>query len=252
VLEGRTLFCSLPLARILETDELLAIVGHELGHFRGEDTMFSKRFYPIYRGTWASLFELSVAGRAAFLGVSLWPAIAVFSFFLERFALAENAHSRERELLADAAGASVTSASCMGTALVKLHAFAAIWSGVRDAAVSTMRNGRMFVNTSDIFAMAVASHAKPSSFEGIADRHTSHPTDSHPTLAVRLAALGVTVDEVAEAAMRIAPAAPASALVDDYNRYERMLSGPYQALLAMQNGIQLPAAPAEPLPSAGV
>jgi hypothetical protein len=32
---GRTLYCSMPLARILTVDELTAIIGHELGHFRG-------------------------------------------------------------------------------------------------------------------------------------------------------------------------------------------------------------------------
>lgn len=33
-LTGRTLYCSLPLARILTRDEFIGVIGHELGHFR--------------------------------------------------------------------------------------------------------------------------------------------------------------------------------------------------------------------------
>lgn len=53
-----TLYLSLPLMRILSRDELAAVVGHELGHFRGEDTKFSLRFYPIYAGTTQALMAL--------------------------------------------------------------------------------------------------------------------------------------------------------------------------------------------------
>jgi Zn-dependent protease with chaperone function len=35
---GRTLYCSLPLSRILTINEFIGIIGHELGHFKGEDT----------------------------------------------------------------------------------------------------------------------------------------------------------------------------------------------------------------------
>jgi Zn-dependent protease with chaperone function len=38
-LHGETLFLSLPLCRVLSLDEMTAIIGHELGHFRGEDTL---------------------------------------------------------------------------------------------------------------------------------------------------------------------------------------------------------------------
>lgn len=40
-LSGRTLYCSLPLSRILSTAEFSSVIGHELGHFRGLDTFKS-------------------------------------------------------------------------------------------------------------------------------------------------------------------------------------------------------------------
>ena len=94
----------------MTTDEFVAVIGHELGHFRGDDTKFSERFYPIYRGTAASIVSLHVAGGRGWGQVSLLPAIAVFGFFLEAFSSAERRLSRERELAADQAGASVAGA----------------------------------------------------------------------------------------------------------------------------------------------
>ncbi|HLX30177.1 MAG TPA: M48 family metalloprotease [Casimicrobiaceae bacterium] len=49
VLRGSTLYLSLSLMRLLSKEELCAVIGHELGHFRGEDTAYSLRFAPIYR-----------------------------------------------------------------------------------------------------------------------------------------------------------------------------------------------------------
>lgn len=38
---GRTMYLSVPLCRILTVEELSAVIAHELGHFRGEDTVCS-------------------------------------------------------------------------------------------------------------------------------------------------------------------------------------------------------------------
>src|SRR5262249_41710129 len=106
---NETLYLSLPLMRLLSYDELTAVIGHELGHFRGEDTDFSLKFYPIYAGTGqplAALESQSVNGARA---LALLPACAILSFFMEQFAHAERAIGRHRELEADQAGASVSS-----------------------------------------------------------------------------------------------------------------------------------------------
>jgi Zn-dependent protease with chaperone function len=56
---GRTMYLSVPLCRILTIEELSAVIAHELGHFRGEDTAFSLHFYPIYQGAIDSLNGVS-------------------------------------------------------------------------------------------------------------------------------------------------------------------------------------------------
>ena len=44
---GKTLFLSLPLLKQLSPEEVVAIIGHELGHFIGEDTKLTREFYPL-------------------------------------------------------------------------------------------------------------------------------------------------------------------------------------------------------------
>jgi Zn-dependent protease with chaperone function len=238
-LNGRTLYCSLPLCRILSKEELTSIIGHELGHFKGQDTKFSERFYPIYRGTVTSLAALQAAGGEGSGTIALLPAVAVLSYFLECFSVAENRLSRERELAADQAAASVTSPRTIATALVKLHAFAGMWQGVQEVAANALREGRAFVNASRTFAEALDRSATPAALEGIAEGHLSHPTDSHPPLSVRLQSLQVGLNDVATNALAVAPAEPAIGQVSDAEKQEEEISEAYQLLLARQLGIDL-------------
>ena len=49
--QGRVLYLPLPYMAFLNAGEVAAVVGHELGHFIGEDTFYSQRFSPIYSAT---------------------------------------------------------------------------------------------------------------------------------------------------------------------------------------------------------
>ncbi|MGH9932140.1 MAG: M48 family metallopeptidase, partial [Pyrinomonadaceae bacterium] len=69
LLHGRTLFVSLSLLRVFSVDELAAVIGHELGHFRGEDVAYSMKFAPTYSRLGQALASLSEStGSAADLG----------------------------------------------------------------------------------------------------------------------------------------------------------------------------------------
>lgn len=239
-LSGRTLYCSLPLARILSVDQFVSVLGHELGHFKGEDTKFSARFYPIYRGTASSLQALEQVGGEGAGGIALLPAMAVFGYFLQSFSVAESRISRDREFAADLAGASVANNAAIGTALVKLHAFSGIWHDLQQAALENIRNGKFFINASKLFADAAAGQATPESLHGIAATHLAHPTDSHPPLAARLKSLGVQMDDVSGDALNVTPSDAALSLFDTPEEYEQDISAKYQAFLAQQYGIHIP------------
>jgi Zn-dependent protease with chaperone function len=238
-LKGRTLYCSLPLCRILSKEEVTAVIGHELAHFKGQDTKFSKRFYPVYRGTASALDALEAAGGEGAGTIALLPAVAVFGYLLECFSVAESRLSRHRELAADQAAASVASPQAIAAALVKLHAFTGIWQGLQEAAINALRQGKAFVNASRTYAEAVSQRAVPESIQGIAEAHLSHPTDSHPPLSVRLQSLQVALNDVATDALAVTPAEPAITLLPDAEKLEEELSEVYQLLLARKHGINL-------------
>lgn len=249
-LSGRTLYCSLPLSRILSTAELSAVIGHELGHFKGEDTKFSEHFYPIYRGTQSSLASLHGAGISISGTLVLMPAIAVLDYFLESFAVAERRIGRDRELAADEAGASVTDAPTIASALVKVHAFSGVWAGLQHAAAGALREGKAFVNASSTYADAVAEAAQPEALTDLRDARTTHPTDSHPPLGLRLDALGVTLDDVADASLAVSPADAAITLLAEPERLEEEISGVFHLILARDLGIELPANDGDEAPAA--
>jgi Zn-dependent protease with chaperone function len=238
-LDGRTLYCSLPLCRILTEEELISVIGHELGHFKGEDTKFSQRFYPIYRGTTTSLAALQETGDGWLGRIAVLPALAVLSYFLECFSVAESRLGRLRELAADQAAASVTSPRIIASALVKLHAFTGWWKELQDAAINAVREGRVFANMSKTYAEAVALNAKSEIIQGVARTHLSHPTDSHPPLSERLESLRLQLEDVSTDALVVAPAEPAIAHVDEAEGREEEISAAYQVILARHLGIDL-------------
>lgn len=244
-LTGRTLYCSLPLCRILSTGELTSVLGHELAHFKGMDTKFSERFYPIYRGTASSLASLQAAGGEGAGTIALFPALAVLSYFLESFAVAESRLSRERELAADKAGAAVTSPRVIATALVKIHAFTGLWNGLQQAAANALQEGKVFINASKVYAEACGGNATPKTLEGIADTYMSHPTDSHPPLSLRLQSLHASILEVSGDALAVPPTEAAISFIPNYEEKEEEISQAYQLILARNLGIDLDQEPAQ-------
>ena len=166
-LTGRTLFCSLLLSRILTIAELDSIIGHELGHFKGADTTFSEKFYPIYRGTASALQAVAAAAQGGANQLALLPAIAVLSYFMETFAVSERRISRARELAADAEGATVASflrtAAC---ALVKVHAFAPQWGLLHERILQGLKARSFFLNLSALYAEGVAQVSRPECLRG--------------------------------------------------------------------------------------
>lgn len=242
-LSGRTLYCSLPLCRILSNNEFSAVIAHELGHFQGLDTKFSEGFYPIYRGTASTIISLRKTGGEGWGSIALLPAIEIFSYFLECFSVAESRISRDRELAADQFGASLHDSVTMATALVKIHAFSGLWDRVRSGAEAAVQDRKRIVNVSQTFAQAAADSANPDLLLGIAETKLSHPTDSHPPLGVRLKSLAVALDDVSEASLAINPADAAVNLIPEPQKREEEISEAFHIFLAERLGIDPGSAP---------
>jgi Zn-dependent protease with chaperone function len=220
---GRTLYVSVAALRVIDRDELLAIVGHELGHFKGEDTFYSERFYPIYRGAIQSLGVLQATARG-FAAIPLAAPLLILGRFFESFSVPERQMSRDRELAADVVGAQLTSRQTMATALVKLHAIVPDWSDTARSAVVALRDGVPIGNISTRFADRVALGARVGHLAELLEEHTPHPIDSHPPLRARLEALETPIEAVSDQAARLAPTDAAADLLGDAEAVEASLS----------------------------
>lgn len=131
-IKGRTLFISLPFCHTLSKSEFAAIVGHEMGHFVGEDTKWSRKFYPIYRGAVETIHSLYYSeDENDLLQAATLPSLLFMSMFINSFEKSEKSISRERELRADRMGAHLTSPEAMGMALLKVHLYQYIWVVVK-------------------------------------------------------------------------------------------------------------------------
>lgn len=242
-LTGRTMYISLPLCRILNMDEFTAVIGHELGHYKGADTKFSKRFFPIYRGAIQAITGIasghSEKGSAADL-VTL-PVFVILSYFLDSFSVAENEISRDRELAADNEAAKAVSGRSIATSLVKIHAFSSVWSVVRNHMEELIGQGQMVVNASSLFASIVSQIPDADALNEVSQEGPIHPTDTHPPLSTRLKSLNFNLTELAVDTTTVSLKNPAIQLVEDVDRLERELSETVQALMVKSGEARLPA-----------
>ena len=185
LLSGETLYISLPLMRLFSQEEFGAVIGHELGHFKGEDVKYTVKFAPVYRALSVAVNNASEQGQLMAI-----PALSVLSFILERFAKSEREVSRQREFEADKVGANATSNTALCAALVKITAFSNVWSDLTYDVVENLEYGRPVRNLSKLYASRVAFDTDAGAAEKVVKENleyrVSHPTDTHPTLSDRL------------------------------------------------------------------
>ncbi len=226
---GETLYLSLPLMRMLSIDELASVVGHELGHFSGEDTKFSLSFYPIYAGTSQALGALHYTSQSSSgPSLALLPAAVILSFFMEQFERAEKAFGREREFVADRVGASVSSAQDMAMALLKVGAFrplwTSLWSDIVDRKVPTPYRDRIHDNVSSVYAELASSVPQRDCLNTDVAAPIPHPSDTHPPTGARIEALGLSFDDLKEHAFALDLDASSAMLVMDLTSVEQALT----------------------------
>ncbi len=189
---GRTLFVSLSLLKALSRSEADAVLAHELAHFSGEDTMYSKRISPLL-GKYVHYLQALYQG-----GISR-PVFSFMFLFWNLYQLSLNKLSRQREFRADRIGADLTSPRDAAQALVRTAAYSNYRQQVeqtlfeRDQNVEAMNVFERIEQGFPAFMSASANTA------GLAESQTPHPFDSHPPLAARIASLGLDPQSVLNA-----------------------------------------------------
>lgn len=187
-LKGETLFLSLPLMKLFTKEELDAVVGHELGHFKAKDTNYSTKFAPVYANLGKSINNLSNTTSAASALAKL-PAIFVLSAMYESFATNIASISREREFEADRVGCEASTKEGLVYSLAKVVTYSRLWNDTLLDNVKRLNNGRVSSNLSEVFRESSLYNIGKKDIDEIIDEVlpsiVQHPTDSHPPLAER-------------------------------------------------------------------
>ncbi|MCJ2084998.1 M48 family metalloprotease [Methylobacterium sp. E-005] len=187
-LTGRTLYLPAPYLGVLDRRELSAVIGHELAHFAGEDTAYSRRFTPIYAGLHRALAALGNAGPGDLL---TRPAAYVGHRSLGTFDAAVARWSRAREFEADRRGALVSGAPPAASALLRVGVLGQVVSETLGSAFDAPDVAPDDLVASVLDGIPAAGFPDPGAH---LDERQVHPTDTHPPDRQRIAALGVPLD----------------------------------------------------------
>jgi Zn-dependent protease with chaperone function len=189
---GETLYLSLPLMRLFTLNELDAVIGHELGHFKAEDTNYSTKFSPVYANLSTALQNLSDTSSGA-SALAKIPAIVVLTAMYEAFEINISAISRAREFEADKVGCEASSKESLVYSLAKVSTYSAFWNQSILENIKRLNKGKVTTNLSTVF--------RESSIYNLGNRELNeiisevlpsiiqHPTDSHPPLSERFSAM---------------------------------------------------------------
>jgi Zn-dependent protease with chaperone function len=190
-LAGRTLCISAPLLRVLTPAELESVLAHELAHFTGDDTLYSRYFYPIYEGSVRALGELHEAFHGGWHDLILMLPTLLVAGYLRLFAGIEKGISRKRELRADAIAAEVSGKEAIAQALAKVCTYGSLWSVTYDWMVGWLKENNAFINVPVFFVDYVQRDPQLLARAFEAADPPVHPFNSHPTFLDRVYALGI-------------------------------------------------------------
>ena len=206
-IEGRSLFVSLPLLRVLAQSEADAVLAHELGHFAGGDTRDSARLgpavtrYDLYRH---HMHEGGLTKSVAFL----------LDFYRVMFELALQRSSREREFAADRVAAERTSPRDIAHSLVKISAYSEYRARIQRQLFEQDVRHDDRIGFAERIAAGLQGFVQSEQFlRAMRAGSVPHPFDSHPPIAERMKQAGHPVAESDYA--RIACDAPASSWAVD-------------------------------------
>ncbi len=225
-LKGETLFLSLPLMKLFNNEELDAVVGHELGHFKAKDTNYTTKFAPVYANLGKSIDNLANTTSAASALAKL-PAIFVLSAMYETFATNIAAISREREFEADRVGCEASTKEGLVYSLAKVVTYSRLWNDTLLDNIKRLNNGRITVNLSEVFRESSLYNIGKKDIDDIIDEVlpsiVQHPTDSHPPLAERYKNIDFNESQITREKI-IAQGDSASTYIDAVQKLEEELT----------------------------
>lgn len=182
----RVLAVGVPLMRVLEPEELEAVIAHEFGHFTGGDLRLAPLLYQMR----ASL------GRTIGAVDHTWLR-RPFLMYAEAYLSVTQGLSRAQEHAADQLSAQVTSPQVAASALARLPQASVAFAVYREreyGPVVSVGYRPPFLEGFDSFLRSDTVGRASTEHADVAMGSTAHSRfDSHPPVAERIAALGVDV-----------------------------------------------------------
>jgi Zn-dependent protease with chaperone function len=183
----RTLYVSLSLLKQMSGTEADAVLAHEMAHFSGNDTLFSKKISPL-------LVRYGAYLQALYEGGITRPIFYFMHGFRAMYELSLSKLSREREFRADRIAADATSPRDFAGALLRIAAYSKFRNGVQQ---ELFKQEQVLPSANISQLIDRGFHAYAASFASSSDLgelETSHPFDTHPPVAERLSAIGISMN----------------------------------------------------------
>jgi len=191
---GRTLFVSLSLLKQLQGAEADAVLAHEMAHFSGQDTVYSKKIAPL-------LLRYDNYLQALHDGVVTLPIYYFMLCFRAFYQLSLGRLSRQREFRADRIAVETMSPHNLAGALLRVAAYSKYRIRVEDE-LFRQEQALEAANVSERIEKGFHEYAARFAAEPeIGNLATAHPFDSHPPLSQRLEAIGVPLESDAAQAL---------------------------------------------------
>jgi Zn-dependent protease with chaperone function len=184
---GRTLFVSLSLLKQLQGGEADAVLAHEMAHFSGQDTLYSRKISPLLNRYAHYLQALHQGGVTRPIYYFMLCFRALYELSLSRL-------SRQREFRADRIALETTSERDAAGALLRTVAYSSYRDSVqRD--LFKQEQALQTANVSERIEQGFHQYARCfTSGPDIGNLAPAHPFDSHPPLAQRLQAIGMQLE----------------------------------------------------------
>lgn len=185
VYTGRTLYVSLSLLKVLSGSQADAVMAHEMAHFSGDDTMYSRKISPLLNRY--DIYLQALAGSLAL------PVFYFMRCFRGLFQISLGKLRKEREFRADRIAAQITSPKDVANSLLRIAAYSEYRGKVErelfatEKVLETVNISRRIESGFNNFASAFASQGNLEEIE------TAHPFDSHPPMKQRWEAVGIRI-----------------------------------------------------------
>lgn len=232
--EGRSLFVSLPLLRVLAQSEADAVLAHELGHYAGGDTRDSARLGPALSRYDLYRFHMHEGGLTKSVAYLL-------DFYRVMFELALRRSSREREFAADRVAAERTSPRDIAHSLIKISAYSEYRGRIEQQLFAQDVRHDDRIGIADRIAQGLQAFARSEHFlRAMRSGSVPHPFDSHPPMHERMKQAGYPVDEADYAGIACdLPAATWAGEIIDADKIESALWAVFEQQFAQAHEEQL-------------